>query len=144
MYDLRSLNNIRRIIVHHTAGASNGSTTAIASYHVSKGWPGIGYTYLIDGTGRIEQVNYHTTISYHASYNNDDSIGVSLKGSFVGSLQPPDVQLDAAAWLISKLNGELNIEQVLGHKETEWAQQPDNGTQCPGDTWELWRGRIGA
>jgi hypothetical protein len=142
-YNTRALDSIHRVIVHHTTGNPHGSTEAIANYHVnSRDWPGIGYHYLIDGSGVIEQVNRHETMSYHASYNNDDSIGVSLKGSFVGDVQPSDEQLDAAAWLIAKLKAELPIDDVIGHKETDWAQQPGNATQCPGDTWELWKGRI--
>jgi N-acetyl-anhydromuramyl-L-alanine amidase AmpD len=142
---MRSLADIDTLIIHHTAGSPTGSTYAIASFHVDgRGWPGIGYHFLIGADGTIEQTNHLETVSYHASYTNDTSVGISLKGSFVGNLQPPDAQIDAVAWLVNKLKGELNIERVIGHKETDWAQQPGNGTQCPGDTWELWRGRVGA
>ena len=143
VYDTRELDTIKVLIIHHTTGDAFGSTVAIANYHVyGKGWPGIGYHYLIDGAGKIEQVNYRETISYHASYHNDDSIGISLKGCFTGDLIPSDDQIAAAAWLVEKLRGELPIEAVIGHKETAYAQTPGHGTQCPGDTWLEWKDRV--
>ena len=143
IYDTRELDTIKVLIIHHTTGDAFGSTVAIANYHVyGKGWPGIGYHYLIDGAGKIERVNHHETISYHASYHNDDSIGISLKGCFTGDAQPSDDQIAATAWLVEKLRGELPIEDVIGHKNTAYAQTPGRGTQCPGDTWLEWKARV--
>lgn len=142
-YSTRSLEDIHTLIIHHTTGDAFGSTADIASYHINgKGWPGIGYHYLIDGAGKIERVNHHETISYHASYHNDDSIGISLKGSFVGDAIPSDDQMAATAWLVEKLKGELLIENVIGHKETAYAQTPEHGTQCPGDLWHEWKEQV--
>lgn len=142
-YSMRDVYTVKTLIIHHTTGDAFDSTEDIASYHVNtKGWPGIGYHYLIDGAGRIERTNWHKTISYHASYHNDDSIGISLKGSFVGDAQPSDDQIAATAWLVNKLRGQLPIETVIGHKNTAYSQTPGHGTRCPGDTWESWRNKV--
>jgi len=141
-YETRDTDDIGTIIIHHTTGDAFGSTQNIATGHINRGFPGIGYHYLIDGAGVIEQVNYHETISWHAAFHNDDSIGISLKGSFMGDSMPSDDQLDAAAWLVDRLQEMYYITDVIGHKETDYAQTADGATACPGDTWPEWKDRI--
>ena len=143
IYDTRELEDIKVLIIHHTTGDAFGSTVAIANYHVyGKNWAGIGYHYLIDGAGGIEQTNRHETISAHARYHNDDSIGISLKGCFTGNAIPSDDQMAAAAWLVNRLKAELPIEDVIGHKNTAYSQTPGHGTRCPGDTWLEWKHQV--
>jgi N-acetylmuramoyl-L-alanine amidase len=139
VYDIRALSNITALVIHHTVSPDDRTAASIAAYHVNtKGWPGIAYHYLIGVNGTIEQTNYLDTISYHAAGGNGYSVGIALKGDFT-NVVPTDAQLDATAWLVGELRGELAIDTVMGHKEV-----PGSATACPGDTWPEWRGRVGA
>jgi len=117
------------LTIHHTVSPPDRSIESIAQYHVNKGWPGIGYHFVIKDDGRIFRVNYLETISYHAGYGNPYSVGIALQGDFTNS-PPPNAQLEAVRWLVNKLSGDLLITNVLGHKE-----MPGAATQCPGNTW---------
>ncbi len=136
-YETRPLANISDLVIHHTVSAGDIDTTIIAEFHVlSRDWPGIGYHYVIDNAGRIEQVNHLETVSYHASGANSTSVGIALKGDFSDS-PPPQSQLDAAEWLVDTLRGRLAIKHTLGHKEALSA-----ATECPGDTWPQWKNEV--
>ncbi|MFN2136752.1 MAG: peptidoglycan recognition family protein, partial [Candidatus Promineifilaceae bacterium] len=109
----------------------------IAQFHVfSRDWPGIGYHYVVDHSGLIEQVNRLETISYHASGANSYSVGIALKGDF-SDFSPGQIQLDAVHWLVTYLRGRLAIQHVLGHREAAGA-----ATECPGDTWGSWKSKV--
>ena len=133
-YRTRDIDDITTMVVHHTVSPADRATSSIAQYHVSHhDWPGIGYHFMIGADGLIEQTNYLSTISYHASDGNPYSIGICLKGDFTYE-QPTEKQLDALYWLINELQAQYGFELVLGHKEV-----PGNSTACPGATWEQWR-----
>jgi hypothetical protein len=147
-YVNRPLSAVTTLTVHHTVsgGGSNplAEVKSIAQYHVNeppngRGWPGIGYHFCIGANGVIYQVNHLTTKSYHAgSYNapgdeNLWSVGIALLGNFTDN-PPPQVQQDAARWLVSYLKGLIpTATAVLGHKAMPGAQ-----TQCPGNTSPQW------
>ena len=89
VYDTRPLEAIDTLVVHHTTGAPFQDIANIASYHVNgKGWPGIGYHFVIDGAGKVYQTNRLATKSYHAgNYSNPSdenfyTIGIALEGHF--------------------------------------------------------------
>jgi len=137
-YNTRSLDSITDLVIHHTVSPDDRTSESIAAYHVnSKGWPGIGYHYVIGADGTIEQVNELETVSYHASDVNGYSVGIALKGDFT-ELYPTDEQLAAAAWLVEYLIDTLPFAEVVyGHREAVGA-----ATACPGDTWPEWKDRI--
>lgn len=126
------------LTIHHTVSPPDRSIASIAAYHVRKGWPGIGYAYVINNLGKIYQVNYPETKSYHAG--SDDapgdenlwSIGIALQGDFTKS-PPPQAQLDAARWLVKDLKYRLDITEALPHRT-----MPGAATQCPGNTYLTW------
>ena len=148
-YPTRLLTDITTLVIHHTTGDPFQPIENIASYHVNtKGWPGIGYHYVIDGAGTIFQTNYLVTKSYHVGTLNapgDEnlwSVGIALQGHFGPwppppepdtADPPPQVQQDAARALVQYLKGQLFIDYVLGHRESQGAQ-----TACPGSTFEEW------
>jgi len=138
-YRTRVLTDITTLTIHHTVTPSSTPIEVIAAYHVnSRDWPGIGYHFVIKDTGEIFKTNYLETKSYHAgSYGapgdeNLWSVGIALQGNFTDD-PPPQAQLDAAQWLVAELKEQLDISQVLKHKEMPGAQ-----TQCPGNTSGDW------
>lgn len=127
-YRKRSLSEITDITVHHTAGPDSQTAESIANYHVySKGWPGIGYHYLINTDGQILQVNELDTVSYHNGYNNTAAVGIAMIGNMeLGPPTPP--QQKSLEKLIQSLKKDLpRLSHLLGHKEL-----PGAATACPG------------
>jgi hypothetical protein len=130
-YDTRKLAQITHIAIHHSAATASVSPEAIAKYHVSKDWPGIGYHFYIMPDGAIYQTNKLETVSYQVYDNNDYTIGICLAGIFNESI-PTQMQIaqtgHLVAWLMQQLH--IGLDHVLGHKE-----YPNNSTACPGTNW---------
>ncbi|MEO0341157.1 MAG: peptidoglycan recognition family protein [Bacteroidota bacterium] len=129
-YSKRELLDIDQIIVHHSA-TSGGSPTSFARHHVqTRGWPGIGYHYVISKDGKIYQTNDLDAISYHTSGQNSRSIGICLTGNY-DEEKPPSIQLQQCAQLILALDELLfNDLVVLGHRDF-------SAKSCPGDNFDL-------
>lgn len=137
-YEDRPLTAVTTLTIHHAA--SNSTPQQMAAYHVnSRGWPGIGYHFVIMADGTIYLTNYLTTKSYHAGSHNapgDEnywSIGICLSGNFTDS-PPPMAQQDAARALVAWLRDVVaTATAVTPHRHMPGAQ-----TQCPGNTWAQW------
>ncbi len=148
-YATREPDNISTVTIHHTVSPTDRPISGIAEYHVnSKGWPGIGYHFVIKASGEIFKTNYLGTISYHAgsfaSPNpNTYAIGVALQGTFTDD-PPPQAQLDATRWLVGHLREQLNRNlEVKGHRDMP-RRAGEGGTQCPGNTYQEWLPYVGA
>ena len=129
-YAKRELDQIDRIVIHHSA-TDDGSPEAYARYHVeSRGWPGIGYHFVIQKDGGIYQTNRLDTISYHVSGQNTNSIGICLTGNY-DKQQPPAVQFQACAQLIAALR--QNFVQELDLR----AHADFSAKSCPGKNINL-------
>ncbi len=113
-YGTRKLTDITTLTIHHTVGWAAGddmtAIKAIANFHVNgRGWPGIGYHYVIPPSGDIYQTNYDETWSYHVGLpGNGYAVGIALGGDFTNT-PPPQRQLDAAHELIVYLRDTLTI-----------------------------------
>jgi len=130
-FETRPLNQIRRIIIHHTAIPPEIGADRIANYGVDKkGWPGIRYHYFITGSGQIQQTNELVTLSTHAGPFSAESIGIGVAGDFTNAIPAP-AQLEAAGQLIGWLIGKfgLSVQDVTGFKELV-------NTQSPGLQWD--------
>jgi len=128
-YRTRSLSRINQIVIHHSA--SIGQTAEdYARYHVrSKGWPGIGYHFVIEVNGDIIQANPLINVSYNVSGYNTRSIGICLSGNFTKQ-EPSSQQLKSLKNLIAHLRRQLPQKlEVFGHKD--YGQ-----TSCPGSNLE--------
>lgn len=125
-YRKRSVDDIRKIVLHHSACIGNNcNAAAYASFHVnSRGWAGIGYHYVIEKDGTINQCNHDTTISAHCAGQNNDSIGVSLSGDF--TKEPlTDTQRLPLIWLLKHLRQKYGNLDITQHKDF-------SPTACPG------------
>ena len=128
-YAKRALSRINQIVVHHSASIGQRAED-YARYHVqSKGWPGIGYHFVIEVNGDIIQANPLTNVSYNVSGHNTRSIGICLSGDFTKQ-EPSSQQLKSLKNLIAHLRRQLPQQlEVFGHKD--YGQ-----TSCPGPNLE--------
>lgn len=128
-YLKRALSKIKYIVVHHAA-IDGYSAIDYAKWHIQRGWPGIGYHYVIEPNGTVNQTNSLDTVSYHVANNNTASIGISLCGNL--SKHPPTKeQMDSLVKLIKKLKKEVgNHLLVKGHGELQ-------ATECPGKMTDM-------
>jgi len=127
-YSKRDLKKIKRIVVHHFAG--NISIEDAATLHVSKGWPGIGYHFVIEKDGTTNLTQRLDTISYNVGNNNTPTIGIAVRGDFTHEL-PLSCQLYALEELIDSLRIILGELPVYGHYEFR-------ATECPGKKFRGW------
>ena len=141
-YDTRDESAIDTIVIHHVGAAERDYTAQeLATYHVrSRGWPGIGYHFVIHPDGRIEQTNKLTSVSWHAGRWNTRSIGIVLAGTFTNS--PPTAPCRSRC---RQLIGALRIHlgrslAYLAHRDLD--NTGYGPTECPGATWPSWRDSL--
>lgn len=126
-YRTRELSMITRVVIHHSATPYYIKPEEIARFHVNgRGWPGIGYHYLVDHFGIIYKCWPASTVTYCVAQGNVPSLCVCLIGNFEED-KPTDKQLAAAAWLTREIVQAYGIKDVLGHREV-----PAQFTKCPG------------
>ena len=139
-YEARPLEDIRYLVIHHSAVTPIVGPKAIAAYHVRRHeWPGIGYHYVVAENGTLYQTNALETKSYHAVKANPYGVGICFLGNFTNTAPPP-AQVQAGAHLVAWLMGELDlpIESIKGHKDLM-------GTACPGKQWlvgQKWKAML--
>jgi N-acetylmuramoyl-L-alanine amidase len=146
---------ISNIIIHESASAF-GDRWIIDRWHRERGWPGIGYHWVIcngwrekgvrvpalDGAVQqgipLDADNYirGAEIGRHTLGYNATSIGICLigeKGSFSSK------QWVALRGLVKTLMGlhHIALTDILGHYET--ASGRAQGKTCPGFDMQLWR-----
>ncbi len=128
----RPLNQVDRIIVHHSAVASTVSANRLAEIMVNQHQrPGLSYHYFITADGLIQQTNELTAVTLHSAPElNMVSIGVGFAGNFTQTAPTP-AQLEAGArlmaWLVQQFR--LPPQAVYGHKELA-------NTTSPGAQWD--------
>lgn len=124
-YSIRATSFLRGIVVHHSGASGLQNVPAIAAYHVNeRGWPGIGYHYVIDDAGTVFKTNYISTLAYHSAGSNKESIGICVLGNFEES-DPTSAQLAALTALITAIREVHPTLYVAGHKDK-------TPTACPG------------
>jgi N-acetyl-anhydromuramyl-L-alanine amidase AmpD len=128
-YAKRSLKQIKYIVIHHAA-IDGFNAFDYAKWHIKKGWPAIGYHFVIEKDGAVNQTNDLRTISYHVKGSNTKSIGIVMSGNFEKH-QPSKAQLESLVKLIKKLKKEVSPKlKVKGHKELA-------KSACPGKFVDL-------
>lgn len=119
----------RGIVIHNSGSENNASAWDIHQYHLSKGWSGIGYHYVVRMDGTIDAGRPLNMQGAHSENYNDCTIGICLVGNF-NSYEPTPEQLYAAEQLTAYLSImyglPMNRRYILGHREL-------NDTSCPGN-----------
>ncbi len=151
-----------KFIIHHTASSelvsdSDGSgeyknmVNNIFLYHINgRGWNDIGYNYLIDPNGNIYEGRNggNEVVGVHAGSYNKGSIGISVLGTYGGTVKNERISHPLTSKIIkslekligwvaannsinlNKINGQnskgKNIDGVIGHRDI-------GATNCPGD-----------
>jgi N-acetylmuramoyl-L-alanine amidase len=141
----RSLAQIDRIVIHHTAVGYNDQSdedrfAAIMRFHVNEGWPGISYHYMIGRSGNTYKFNELDDITYTDSQN-VNSLAICLDGYFHPSVndQPTTAQLTALQSLLDELTTRrpdipAGRRDVVGHRNiSRIFGRPEWSTACPGD-----------
>lgn len=112
----RRLNKIYLIILHHTASAS-ATVEGIHNDHLKRGWAGIGYHFLIQPDGTIDEARPIKYTGSHCAGNNTSSIGIALVGDF-RKTKPTDAQIKSLKELIATLKKLVpSIKKVLNHND---------------------------
>lgn len=121
--------DITSIAIHHSL-TRTGSALAFARYHISLGWPGIGYGYVIDSEGIIYKTARLSEITYHVGDSNRSAVGVCIIGNFDEDL-PTQKALLSAAWLVRYLR-----QEMPNHP------QPKRHHDYPGYAWKSCPGKL--
>lgn len=112
----RRLNKICLIILHHTA-SSSATVEGINNDHLKRGWAGIGYHFLIQPDGTIEQGRTIEYVGSHCAGNNTSSIGIALVGDF-RKTKPTEEQIKSLNELVKELRQKVpTIKRVLNHND---------------------------
>lgn len=114
----------KKIILHH-ANASTCSAEDIHTWHLNRGWSGIGYHFVVRKDGTIERGRPIDRVGAHCTGQNVDSIGVCFEGDFEKETMP-DVQLQAGRELMAYIKGLYGQGLVIAKHKSFMA------TDCPG------------
>jgi len=122
---LSDLGKVQRIVLHH-AEAKNCTIYDIHQWHLSNGWSGCGYHFLIRKDGTIYRGRPENKLGAHTSGMNTGSLGICFEGSFMAEEMSQE-QIKAGQELVSYLCDKYDIlkAKVYRHKDL-------NSTDCPG------------
>lgn len=126
-WSTRSLDKIKKIIIHQELGESN--IEGVNQYHISpnhispNGCPHFCYHFGIEKDGTIKQANELSSVTWHTKGYNTEGVGIMLVGNFkgtgyaLGKDGPAKEQMDALQWLVIWLQQSLSLtnQDVYGH-----------------------------
>ena len=133
-YPLRNMSEITAIVIHHDNNHNLTNPNSIHKYHLSKGWSGIGYNYIVYSDGDIYK-GRGIKRAAHCKGANHYSLGICISGDFHGSdaMTPTIQQMKSASDLIKQLLREYpSIKTIKMHREI--AKKP---TACPGNKFPM-------
>lgn len=135
-YARRNLNQIKYIVVSHTAAHPQLSLDRIARAHIRRGYPGIAYDFIVDATGQILKVTELEDVAQPDQVWSEQGVNICLAGNF-NQGPPPLPQLDAAgrlcAWLAQNLG--MTADSIVGLGELIRSESPGE-TFYHGPTWK--------
>lgn len=121
-YRRRSLDQVKYLIIHHSA-STFGDPDLFNKWHIMKGWPAIGYHYVLDGE-KVWRTNPIDRITYHCKGYNTASIGICVIGDFEEQDVSPESWVTLNL-LINSIRDILPALELRGHKDF-------GNTLCPG------------
>lgn len=126
---LRRLEDVETIVVHHSASPrATTTTTMIRGWHAERDFEDIGYHFVIEGNGDIVHGRPLQFDGAHCKGHNANTIGICLVGNnTVEGEEWAPVQIEALFTLCRAL-GTLTTPHVsiVGHRQL-------GQTECPGD-----------
>ena len=122
--DMSTRKATQRIILHH-ADAKNCSAEDIHRWHLSNGWAGAGYHFLVRKDGTIYRLRPEDKVGAHAYGSNYNSLGVCFEGNYMKEDMPED-QKEAGKKLVAYLKNKYGISTVQAHRDV-------CATSCPGN-----------
>lgn len=125
---LQKREETKYIIIHHAA-ATTASPEDIHSWHLSNGWSGIGYNFVIRKDGSVYQGRPIDTIGAHAEGWNSTSVGICFEGN-LNQEKLTEVQTQSGIELIRYIRGIYKGITVLRHKDVNPGK-----TDCPGENF---------
>lgn len=123
---------IEKIVIHCSdspPGRGDNAET-IHRWHLSRGWDGIGYHYVIDEDGTVEAGRPHFWRGSHVRGHNAKSLGICLIGR--GKDDFTMAQMGALRELVKDLRRQHQCETVCGHRDL------DENKTCPGFDVAAW------
>ena len=116
------MRDIKYIAVHCTAGPATQTTKAIKDYWKNNlGWKSVGYHYLINADGTIEQLAQESEITNGVAGFNSVTVQMSYKGGVDATNKPKDTRTPQQKESILKLLKELRKRYpkaiIQGHKD---------------------------
>lgn len=125
----RSLTNM--IVIHHTGNPEDDDLSAaqIHQSHLTQGWAGIGYHYVVRKDGTVERGRPRWAIGSHAYGFNSRSIGIHVCGNFE-IVEPTENQLNALPQLIAEL---CKIYDLIAARNIVVGHRDLMATACPGN-----------
>ena len=132
----RTSDQIRRLVICHTAAPPGVPLTSIAEAHISQGYPGIAYHYFVLASGEILQVSALEAVVNDEAEWSLTGINICLEGNF-DNAAPPSVQLTAAAQLCALLLPQFNLtaQSIVGLCDLLDTSSPGN-TFDAGPAWK--------
>lgn len=122
--DMSDRKSTERIILHH-ADAKNCSAEDIHRWHLSNGWSGAGYHFLVRKDGKVYRLRPEDKVGAHAYGSNYNSLGICFEGDYMEEDMSAE-QIKAGQELVTYLKHKYNITTVQKHKDV-------CATSCPGD-----------
>lgn len=117
------------IVIHHTGSPDmDASAEEIHGWHLSNGWAGIGYHFVIRKDGAIERGRPEWAIGSHAYGENSHTISIHLSGDFE-TAEPTEEQLDRCGALVADICDRYGIPIDCNHVVGHGALM---ATSCPG------------
>lgn len=117
------MRRITKIILHCTATPEGRDVSAedIRQWHLDRGWSDIGYHYVIDINGCLQEGRPLTRAGAHVRGHNKGSIGIAYVGGVDANLKPKDTRTEDQKGrlkaLILDLMDEYPEATLHGHNE---------------------------
>lgn len=131
-------NNPVKIILHHSGGTdknpledtSHHTAKIMESHHLSLGWEGLGYHYVVHKNGDVwrgRPEHYHGA---HCKGHNNTSIGICMAGNFDNTKPTPEQEI-AVRHLIDSIKTRYPINEIVPHRK--YANKTCYGKNIPDD-----------
>jgi N-acetylmuramoyl-L-alanine amidase len=124
------MRDIKYLVVHCSDSSNDADIGAaeIHSWHLAKGWDGIGYHYVIRRNGEVENGRPEYWLPSHVKGKNSVSLGVCL----VGKDDFTDAQYDSLRMVLGSWIGKHPKAFVVGHYEL------NRNKTCPNFNVQKW------